>query len=451
MKMPVLSVIQNSLQRVVLTAFIAATLSLNLSAEPEWWTGEPKELLAAAQQNNKSIVLYFESKVAPDCIKMDDETWASLDAESSQKFLWKRCTSGDPKDEKFFETYQINSAPEIVVIDSQRRERGRLRGFIAPDLILGILDGLPSYDEEGADKVLTFGDGMIFTPEEVRDSSFDVTKHSYYLQENFDSISDINELSKSFFDPYVNPGQSMGIVPDEGMFKTNALIVTGAHKTKLSLQMNPTVAMRVDLSANFKKVNMVVGIVEARFRMCVLALPPGNNLEVFALTVLPKTSKAPEIKDILGRYRKSSRFFPSSNDHTAWREITLQSSKPVNLKNEAVWLSFWVDETADAFLVDDIRVRLLTVEQAKAADEMRLPEVANPNDILEKTQKPALGFYFLKFDANKDLLIEKKEFPGYEKNMINITEKKHGKNFDSWFAERDKDKSGALDPTEYPR
>lgn len=445
---------RNSISVFALGLMWAMTAARPVSAEPDWWTGTPKELLGAAIQNNKSIVLYFESKGSEDCERMDAETWPNLDAASTSQFLWKRCMSGNEADKKFFETYQINMAPEIVVIDAERRERGRLKDFLAPDLIMNILEGLPSYDDADSKKPLTYGNGMVFTAAQALAEGFDASKHNYYLNENFDSVQSLNDLNKSFFDPFVNPGQSMDIIVGEGTYKTNGLMVTGYNDSKLSLQQNPAVALRVDLSANFDKINMALGVVEVRFWTSVLALPAEGLTDVFAITVLPNTSKAPTVADILGRHRDVSRFYPRSNEDTSWKEITLRTHKPVTIKKESVWLTFWVNEAPHAFIVDDLRVRLLTEEQVKAADARlasrdKTDTEADVRKMLEVTEKAKIGYNFNRWDVNKDMKLQKKEIPGYQVTVINMQSRKTGKNFDQWFAERDRDKSGFLDPTEY--
>lgn len=425
------------------------TLCLLLAAgsvfsEPEWWRDTPKALLEAAVQNNKSIVLYFESKGSAECEQMELETWPSVDAGDAAKFLWKRCQIDDPKDEVFFTKYGITSVPEIVVLDAEKRERGRLRGFIAPDLILGILNGLPSFDDADRTTIYTYGDGRTFTSEEALAPGFDASQHLFYIKEDFDAANSLADVDRSIFDPYVNPTQTMRIDPTQGYYQSKGLVVAGLDGAKFSPQSNPSVAMRLDLSENFSKVDIVLGYVEVRLRIRVIQLPEEGSTEVLALSVLPAAAKAPQIPDVKDKYREDTTFYNRSNSHVTWKDVVIRTRKPVNFKQQAAWLSLWVDGVNSAYAVDDIAVRILTEEQIRV--KVELSSAADPNKILGRVEESESSPLFRKIDADGDGRISRKEFPQRRIDLIRMTEKKE---FPQWFVEHDLNKSGFLEPNEF--
>lgn len=427
-----------------LGSFLLLFAPVPLSAEPEWWTGEPKELLREARQEGKSIVLYYESNDSSECERMNRETWPMLDEKLASQFLWKRCMSGEPSAEKFFETYQITSIPLMVVLDAERRERGRIQGFIAPDVLLGMLEQLPSHDDPDSDKIITFGDGLIFTPEEILDPKFNPAQHAYYLEENFDSNGLLGELDKSRYDPILNPEQSIRIVADEGFTSSSALMIAGSGVPQSPADGAASAVFQINLSSGFNEIDLKLGYLEARFRIRVTELPPVSLTEVFALTVTPSVHKPPTVADIQGRYRETSRFYPRSGHHTAWSEIVLRSSRPVNMKSDAVWLTFWVNGESCAYVVDDLRVRLKTEEQVKGSSHghvMLCP--------LQHDDSGKLSDNFRKFDVNRDLRLSREEFPRPSCGPTPSDGEGKQQTFDQWFDEMDVDKSGYLDPNEY--
>lgn len=417
----------------------------SLGAEPEWWTGTPKELLKEARQEGKSIVLYYESKDSSECERMNSETWAMLEEKSASQFLWKRCTSGEPSAEKFFETYQITSTPSIVVLDGERRERGRIQGFIAPDVILGMLEQLPSHDDPDSGRILTFGDGLILTPEQVLDPKFNSAQHSYYLNETFDSIGSIGELDKSRYDLILNPEQSIRIVADEGFTSSSALMIAGSGAPQSPADGAASAVVQINLSTGFNEIDLKLGYLEARFRIRVTKLPPVSLTEVFALTVTPSVHKPPTVADIQGRYRETSRFYPRSGQHTQWAEIVLRSSRPVNMKSDAVWLTFWVNGESSAYVVDDLRVRLMTEAQVKESPHQGvICTIGGRSSASDSENSEGI-------ESNRGLRLSKTSFPRYQVDLINTVEKARGRTFDQWFEESDVDKSGYLEPSEYQR
>lgn len=59
------------------------------------------------------------------------------------------------------------------------------------------------------------------------------------------------------------------------------------------------------------------------------------------------------------------------------------------------------------------------------------------------------AFLFMKFDTNKDRVLTMREIPGYQKNLIQMQNKKRGVSFEAWFLEKDKNRDGVLQPLEF--
>lgn len=71
---PIYKFVAKQIACVITVATLQLVSISSVCAEPEWWTGEPKDLLLEARQKDKSIVLYFEDNDSAKCQRMNRET-----------------------------------------------------------------------------------------------------------------------------------------------------------------------------------------------------------------------------------------------------------------------------------------------------------------------------------------------------------------------------------------
>jgi hypothetical protein len=357
-------------------AFVAPR---SAGADPPWWEGHPEDIPAAAAQTGKPVVLYFTSPTAAECIRMDEETWRKMNrAWADLQFLWLKLEpSTDPE---FFKHYQINQVPQVVVLDSQMRDQFRLRGFLSFDEVRDALSRvkrtLPSNLSTPSGRVVPASNPILGLEESRRNA---YKGHLYF--EDFDAYRLIGSIRNPPFDPVVQAASR--IDPNGGVGATPCLAVDSGR--------NPRAIIRIDVSQNFDSLDQVLGRIRVRTAFKPVSALGSTPVEVMALHVFRIDDL--DVQDTDQFYFVSL----SDKDRGAWRQKEIVSG-PINFRLNKAFLVFNAPEPNTSFLVDDITVDLIPVDDmvpyveldaeiktiANLPEELGTPGELNPDDFFQQ-------------------------------------------------------------------
>lgn len=406
-----------------LAALLAAfSLAPAAQAEPEWWAEEAEKAMEAAKAGNKPIVIYFETEKADDCVRMAQDTLPKI---SSGRFIWIRMRPDTHQ--KFFEYYNIFQTPQIVGLSPDGDEKGRILGFVAPDLLNPTLEEMLAASAPApaplpgvkatptpSPKVI-YPDGRIGTREDyeneikqMKASQADAEKANYFLYEGFDAHNSLDQLVPLGFDPLIR--HTMRVDPVAGRYNSPALYIGSDLKTGVQMSINPAVVMRIDLSKNLDKVQAARGSLRVRFKARVSKLPV--DLTEVARLIIQKKEETPP--PLLVTQRKlqndDNRAVPIKLKMGQTQWIDKEAPSPeMDFRNEKAYLMLWVNNIGDSWVMDDLVVE---IEGAERLVARVLPDPIRLTAPPDKTN----SFLFTAADVNKDGKITRDEVaPSFQK------------------------------------
>lgn len=335
-------VARNFLAR-LLTAGFALLLAAPAMAGPTWWEGNAEDVPAAASQTGKPVILYFHSPNAAECIRMEEETWRPMNPVwADLQFIWLKLEPR--KDAEFFKHWQINQVPQVVILDAEMRDQLRLRGFMSLEEMTDALGRV----QRGVPSVFTTVNGSALP---ARNPILDVELlkrdpykgHVYF--ENFDAYKLIGSISNPPFSPVVQAASRINT--SRGTERTSCLEVsTGSSETAL---------IQIDISQKFPTIEQVVGRIRVRAKLKAETSLGNVPVDLMALYVV-RTDKSSEDE-------AEQMYFASLSDKdlNAWRDKELVSA-PLNFRQNKAFLLFNAPAAGTRFLIDDIVVDLIPVD-----------------------------------------------------------------------------------------
>lgn len=403
-----------------LGALAALAMASAAYAEPEWWKGEAEDALGAAKSGGKGIVIYFETEQADDCVRMAQDT---LPKASSGKFIWIRMRPDTHQ--KFFEFYSIFQTPQIVALNADGDEKGRILGFVELEVLNSQLDDMLAAPVAPAPapgvnatptpppKVI-YPDGRIGTKEDYENElkqmkahANEVRKANYFLYEPFDEHNSLDQLAPLGFDPLIR--HTMRVDPVAGKYNSPALYVGSDLKTGVSMSINPSVVMRIDLSKNLDKIQAARGSLRVKFSARATRLPEGHT-EIGRLIVQKKEENPPPLV-ITQRKPDERNSIPVKlkNTQTQWIEKEVPSP-PMDFRKDKAYLMLWVNQIGEGWVLDD-----LIVEIDGGGERMVARVIPDPIRLTAPPDKTN-SFLFTAADINKDGKVTRDEVaPSFQK------------------------------------
>lgn len=383
-------------------------------AQPTWWTADPKAGLTAADQSGKGLALYFETDRSSACLEMNEKTWPVVDtARADRNYIWLRFNP--QQHQKFFEFYDVFRTPEIVILDSKAREKGRLQGFKDADIILDMIEAI--YRNESGSNVVVLPNGEVVSVEE-RAKMIEAAREGegrHFVFDNFEKYNELNDIDSARAEAYMNREKAIRIEPSMGVIKSRALYVGADVVEGQTFPVNPAAVIRFDVSKGQSKSLENVELVEGRVRVEFLAR--AINLdeqarELACLVVTKITDPPPTIQGLVPDENVTAMTLYNRIKEWENRSVT---SAPFNFRTHKAWLLLWVNQAGHAYLVDDMKVDLLPAEggDESAAQAKRTP---NPLAILHGNANLPAIWRVLDKDGNGR--IEKTEVPAYFHGMF---------------------------------
>lgn len=401
----------------VALAFGLILLAAGASAAPEWWPGTPKEALEAAKQSKKALVLYFETEKSADCIRMNEETFPKVTA-SGQRFTWIRLRPD--ANQTFFEYYDIYQTPQMVILNSDTEEKGRIQGFVDADLLMSSLDeafpavaaapaapGAPAATP--AEDVTFFlgGDGVRRTLKEYKEMVAhrkENEKAGYFIYEGFDKVASLDDLIPLGYSPLLR--NTMRLDPAMGSYNSPALFIGAELKTYASGGIDPAVCMRVELSRGLEKVQAVEGRLRVQLMLRTLQLPNGSN-EVGRIVIQKADAPAPSLKATQEKAPERSEHFYLKESDTRWTRREVKTGS-FNFRSEKAYLLLWVNRLEQSYVADDLIVEILP------PDDSQGPGIAgfiipDPIRLAQPSRKRSSDLVFMALDKDGDGIVYRKD------------------------------------------
>lgn len=423
------------------TALLIAALSACATvgrADPAWWTGDPKEALDAAGKAQKPLILYFETEKSDDCIRMREECFPKLPAAAATRFIWIRLQP-DAVGKDFFDFYAIYQTPQLVVLNAKADEKGRIQGFIAPDLLAASLDELfPAAPAQpaapgapapppAADKTLFIaGDGIARTLKEYEEIA-NIRKANesagHFLYESFDKFGTVDDMAPLGFNPLIR--HTMRIDPGIGRYNSPGLYVGSDLKANVRININPSVLMRLDLSPKLAAHPMGRGKLKVSFQARALKLPETGRLVELARVIIADAAANPPAMGVT-QQPPAPKSYPLSltANITQWTERSATTGD-FDFKREKAYVLFWVNSIGDAYVADDFTVDILPVEGAENVKAMTARVIPDPVRLCSPPAVLGNDRLFAAFDLDKDGIILKSDIPGEMVAFFNAMDKNH--------------------------
>ncbi len=442
----------------VFTGVWGCVFAAKLSAEPAWWTGDHLDVLKAAEQSNRLILIYFESPAAEDCMKMTEETWKTYDpALTEKKFIfWK--IAPDESGAFLFEKFDVYQTPEIVVVDGKTREKARIKGYIGAKELDDQLALISKGGQES--EIVINSDGTTQNlkenqaqrketrrknEEEAQKAREQQKKKNYFLFEDFDvECSTLEQLNARVpFNAYVNPLRSFYLDLTGGKYNSHGLFISTLkyQKIELDLPTQPAMAVMMDISKGLDKVQLIEGRLRVTMDLRSVSLLDGKAIDVGFVSIVPKDQKPPSIRELKANGALTNSF-TLMNQQRVWQSKST-TTPPFNFRTNKAYLHLWVDFLKQGYYIDNLRVEVLspTEDTAEQTIAQTMPE---PDDIFKFELEEGIPREFVVFDKNKNGRLERSEIPAdFNKNMQVV--RGRGVNFDK----DDKDKNGYLDVAEW--